>query len=151
MFCPKCGQRLDEGTMMCGNCGYNIPAIETEKLSKGENCGVIGNNQSNWQRTSPTTDRQHQDSDMAVWHLIGNIILALAVIVLILSFISGGLVFKGGIDIAGIESVGGKTLEEAYYQYSGSVYFGYAVFIVAAGIAFSSVLAFLGIRSIKKR
>ena len=50
-------------------------------------------------------------------------------------------------EIGSIESVGGKTLEEGYYQELATVYAGYAAMIRATGIFFSSILAYIGLKN----
>lgn len=37
-FCPKCGTRVEEGTVCCPNCGFN-----TEKKSDVQNDGTVSN------------------------------------------------------------------------------------------------------------
>lgn len=71
----------------------------------------------------------------------------LAVVVLIMFFIAAAKIYYGGNEIHQIDSVGGETLEEAYYYELGSIYGGYALISCALGIFFSSVLVWLGIKS----
>lgn len=70
----------------------------------------------------------------------------LAAIVLLFAFNAASSISSAGLNIASIESVGGKTLEEAYYQYSGELYLGYATMVCTTGIFFAAVLAYLGIK-----
>ena len=58
----------------------------------------------------------------------------------------GLLLFIGGSEIAQIQSVGGKTLDEAYYYRLQYVYHGFGVFVLSMGIFMSSVLTYLGIQ-----
>ncbi|MBP3546336.1 MAG: hypothetical protein J6K16_04295 [Alphaproteobacteria bacterium] len=64
----------------------------------------------------------------------------LAVIVFIISIIASYFIFKGGNYIGEIQSVGGRTLEEAYYNGLGLVYKGLSLFVLTTGIFFSSFL-----------
>ena len=132
MYCLKCGKELKDGSACCDSCGAQIPA-------KSNSSDVIS--QSN--PTIINQESRHTDSKTKTIRIV---FLSLAVIVFVLAFISAGFVSSGGRDIASIQSVGGKTLEEAYYQYSGAVYSGYAMFIRIAGVFFSAVLAYFGIR-----
>jgi threonine/homoserine/homoserine lactone efflux protein len=61
-------------------------------------------------------------------------------------WIAASKVAKGGVDIMSIESVGGQTLDEAYYFALGSVYDGYTLMIQALGVFCASVLIWLGLR-----
>jgi hypothetical protein len=58
----------------------------------------------------------------------------LAALVLLMSLYAAHCVVAGGMEIGSIESVGGKTLEEGYYQELATVYAGYAAMIRATGI-----------------
>ena len=51
-----------------------------------------------------------------------------------MSLYAAHCVVAGGMEIGSIESVGGKTLEEGYYQELATVYAGYAAMIRATGI-----------------
>jgi len=64
-----------------------------------------------------------------------------------MSLYAAHCVVAGGMEIGGIESVGGKTLEEGYYQELATVYAGYAAMIRATGIFFSSILAYIGLKN----
>ena len=73
----------------------------------------------------------------------------LAVALLIMFFIAAASVKTGGLEIMSIESVGGKTLEEAYYHDLGFIYEGYCLAIQAMGVFCSSVLALFGVSRLK--
>ena len=62
-------------------------------------------------------------------------------------FIAASNIVAGGNEIMQIRSVGGKTLEEAYYNELGSIYVGYAMISRALGIFFASVLVWLGLKN----
>lgn len=76
--------------------------------------------------------------------------IILAIVVLCV-FVNAAKDFKsGGILIGKIQSVGGKTLEEAYYQNLSYIYEGYYTFTIAFGIFCSAVITSLGIKRIRK-
>lgn len=138
MFCPKCGAALTDESPKCERCGYertDPPAGKDPVPTAPELTQALSSAGSKAQkilaffRNSP---------------LLRLVFFALALLVLILSLHAAHCVATGGAYIASIESVGGKTLEEAYYQYLGTVYAGYAAMIRAAGLFFASVLAYIG-------
>lgn len=133
MFCPKCGTIIEEGITVCPNCGLDfaivkqtpipvstptdaIPVSDFETIKKGKNSGVK------------------------------YVYFGLATVVLIMFFIAARNIVSGGNEIMQIQSVGGKTLEEAYYYELGSIYAGYAMISRALGIFFASVLVWIGIK-----
>lgn len=139
MFCPKCGAALAEESRKCERCGYertdppagNDPAPAAPELTQALS----------------SAGSKAQEKLLAFFRnspLLRLVFFALALLVLILSFHAAHCVATGGTYIASIESVGGKTLAEAYYQYLGTVYAGYAAMIRATGIFFASVLAHIG-------
>ncbi len=75
------------------------------------------------------------------------IFCVLAVIVLVLCMVAAGQIASHGEEISLIESVGGKTLEEAYYTELGGIYGGIAMTIRALGLFGAGVLAYLGLKS----
>ncbi len=74
------------------------------------------------------------------------IYFGLAAVVLLMFFTGAKDIGKSGHEITYIKSVGGKTMEEAYYAELGNIYLGYATVIRAAGIFFSSILVWLGLK-----
>ena len=136
MYCLKCGKELKDGANICDCCGAQIPNRST----------AYGFNNSKNEIISEVDINQKKQKTDAKSKPIRIIFFSLSVVVFVLAFISAGFVSSGGLDIASIQSVGGKTLEEAYYQYSGAVYSGYAMFIRTAGVFFSAVLAYFGMK-----
>ena len=82
------------------------------------------------------------------WFLFGTSLI-ISVVLLIMFFFAANSVKNGGLDIMSIQSVGGKTLEEAYYYGLGYIYEGYCIAIRAMGIFFSSVLFLFGVSRLK--
>lgn len=64
--------------------------------------------------------------------------------VLIMFFMAASDVSDAGKNISRISSVGGKTLEEAYYSELGDVYRGYALAIRAFGIFAFAIISKVG-------
>ena len=102
MFCPKCGKALDADSSICDLCGYFISEHVNMK-AEDNHLAVEGNNI----RHTPKYSKY-----------IRFAYFTLSIVILVISFIAANDVAKGGLDISGIQSVGGKTLEEAFYQYS---------------------------------
>lgn len=75
--------------------------------------------------------------------------LIISIALLIMFFSAADSIKTGGLDIMSIESVGGKTLEEAYYHGLGYIYEGYCVAIRAIGVFCSSILFLFGVSRIK--
>ena len=136
MFCPKCGTAFAEGGKKCENCGYELPAESTAPTPE------IGEEQ------QPANSAPVPEKTAAAKRLpLGIIFFVLAALVLLMSLYAAHCVVTGGMEIGSIESVGGKTLEEAYYQELATVYAGYAAMIRATGIFFSSILAYIGLKN----
>lgn len=136
MFCPKCGTAFADGTRKCENCGYEL----LEETSKERN---DLNQQPKEDRIENPIAKSYTPKKLSI-----NIIFyVLAALVLIISLYAAHCVISGGMEIGSIESVGGQTLEEAYYQSLGTVFAGYAAMIRATGIFFASILAYIGFKN----
>ncbi len=82
------------------------------------------------------------------WSLFGASLI-ISIVLLIMFFSAANSIKIGGLEIMSIESVGGKTLEEAYYQNLGYIYEGYCVAIKAIGVFCSSLLLLFGVSRLK--
>ena len=135
MFCPKCGTSVENEIKVCPKCGLDFETVEQPKEPNQEKQTVVEN-------LSPVENPIAKDSNsiikFAFW--------GLAVIVLIMFFMAASSIAEGGNEIMQIQSVGGKTLEEAYYAELGAIYSGYAMIARAVGIFFASVLVWLGLK-----
>lgn len=129
MFCPKCGAEIDSTAQTCPQCGTAIPVSPTPIADAPKYSQVA----------APTAAPKPRSTLKIVYFI-------LAAVVLFFAFSAASSISSAGLNIASIESVGGKTLEEAYYQYSGELYLGYAAMVRTTGIFFASVLAYLGIK-----
>ena len=145
MFCPKCGAQNTDTNMMCENCNYLLQEAsvreEPEVIVSKEIISV--KEESNPQDHS---QKKYDQDSISKKKLLGFLFIGVAVLVLLLSVISAILLFIGGSEIAQIQSVGGKTLDEAYYYRLQYVYHGFGVFVLSMGIFMSSVLTYLGIQ-----
>lgn len=82
------------------------------------------------------------------WSVFGASLI-ISVVLLIMFFSAADSIKAGGLDIMSIESVGGKTLEEAYYHGLGYIYEGYCIAIRAMGVFCSSMLLLFGVSRLK--
>lgn len=135
MFCPKCGTTIEEGATVCPNCGLDTATVNQSPSPAA--APVVAN--------SVTPDSE--SSKKAGNPVIKFVYFGLAAVVLIMFFIAASNIVSGGNEIMQIQSVGGKTLEEAYYYELGSIYAGYAMISRALGIFFASVLVWLGLKN----
>ena len=103
------------------------------------------------QRNQTENGEQNMENQSSIspekWALIKKIaIIAFAVFVLISFERAGSLIARGGANIGDIRSVGGKTMEEAYYLELGTIYKGYALAVRTFGRVTAAVLAWMGIK-----
>ena len=134
MYCPKCGNLIEEGNSLCPNCNLDISSVvQAEQDINFET--LQQKNKSFEMKNSKSINLPK----LIVYSLI-------ACCILIMSFIAASKISNGGMEIMNIQSVGGKTLEEAYYFELGSIYSGYAIITRMVGIFFASVLVWLGLK-----
>lgn len=134
MFCPKCGTSSEENASICSNCGLEFSTIDIGSLSPETETTQIS------EIPVPLSEKKSS-------HLVKKIIFCgLAAIVLIMFLIAAARISDGGMSIMQIQSVGGETLEEAYYAELGEIYSGFALISSAIGIFFASVLVWLGFK-----
>ena len=128
MFCPKCGATIVEGEQTCKECGLDLKSVVGAKTS---------GNVSDYKTQEQPYQIQQSNTKVIIWCLLAGVSL-------IIFLCAAHLVMSGGKEISGIESVGGRTLEEAYYKELGTVYAGIAWAIRGIGIFVSCVLAKFG-------
>lgn len=145
MFCPKCGTPIDAAVEVCPNCGTAIPRTTPTENTPVESVSPEQQVKSHDVPT-PTPVYTLASTPAKKYAALRIVYFLLAALVLLLSFSAASSISSAGLNIASIESVGGKTLEEAYYQYSGELYLGYATIARTVGIFFAAVLAYLGIK-----
>lgn len=119
MFCPKCGSTVNQYDEVCPKCKTEIPDIPAKSSSKKSNL-------------SSTDEGSNKTLGYAV-----------ATIIFLLSFYGAHSISAAGTAISEIQSVGGQTLEEAYYFELGGIYSGLANMARATGIFFSSLIVLI--------
>lgn len=140
MFCPKCGVAIPENSMKCSNCAFEIGEDDIQDSRK--ETSVHKNNEHT--QSIPTSLSTQMDSG---WDKAKRIIFPIiGAVVLVMCFMAASSINEGGTEIMQISSVGGKTLEEAYYRELGSIYSGYANVVRALGISLASFLVWLGFK-----
>lgn len=133
MYCPKCGNLIEEGNSLCSNCNLDISSVVQDI-----NFETLQQKNKSFEMKNSKNSKSISLPKLIVYSLI-------ACCILIMSFIAASKISNGGMEIMNIQSVGGKTLEEAYYFELGSVYSGYAIITRMVGIFFASVLVWLGL------
>ena len=135
MFCPKCGTTIAEGNV-CPKCGLDISTIDQSS--------IVGEKTTT---ETSSTQVEAENDKKTEYPVVRFVYFGIAIVVLIMFFIAANNISSGGKEIMQIQSVGGKTLEEAYYFELGSIYAGYAMISRAIGIFFSSVLVWIGLKN----
>ncbi|MEG1567083.1 MAG: hypothetical protein RR347_05320 [Anaerovoracaceae bacterium] len=145
MYCPKCGSVIGEQSDRCKNCGEPITEISnlssethTAETITAQTCQTGAGQQ---ELSQNLTERKFKITTLSV------VLFTVAIVTLILLFIAAHKVSNAGIEIMKIQSVGGKTLEEAYYFELGNLYAGYAMVIRGIGIFFASILVVFGLKT----
>lgn len=158
MFCPKCGNEIKDNSTVCDKCNFNIKTnqqLEDIKYIEKENQNTMNTNIDKNEQLSElkkidnhplAVEKLHKSSDNKM-NIVKAILFSLiAIFILVMSFIAARQIAQGGLKIMDIQSVGGKTLEEAYYSSLGDVYQGYATVVRIIGMFFASVLVWLGLK-----
>lgn len=122
MFCTKCGSEIDNEIGKCPKC-EGVESVIDKKI--------------------PVLNEKKSKKGLSIFCFIS------AFIILILNYLAAKDISLGGKLISQIESVGGRTLEEAYYHDLGRVYQGMSMMIYSCGIFFASILTYLGCKNLK--
>lgn len=127
MYCEKCGSQIEDNIEKCPKCGHEIKKEYLE------------NDRNNIKRFDLKKVIQFIRRNLKYIYYI------LAVLVFFMFIEAASNISEYGINISNIESIGGKTLEEAYYSELGGIYAGYATVVRGIGIFLSSILVWLGV------
>ena len=136
--CPKCNANYPDDAEFCAICKSPLaPVPETVA------------------ETSPAPQAAPIVTKKSMNRTIANIIIFIlhviaAAVIFYLFFDAANSIKSGGVLIGQIQSVGGKTLEEAYYQNLSYIYEGYYTFTLAFGAFCSAVITSLGIKRLIK-
>lgn len=133
MFCPKCGTAVKEGVEVCSNCGMDITAIDQASAPMVTSSSIS---------VASSKDFTKKKG----YSVVKLVYFGLAAVVLVIFFIAAINILSAGNNIMQIQSVGGRTLDEAYYHEVGSIYIAYAMISCAVGIFFASVIALIGLK-----
>ncbi len=134
MYCDKCGSPVPDGQETCNKCGQKVQtggAIAALRSAKGNESAAPANG----------------NTLMLVTSIV---LFVFALALIIVGFVAAGMIADGGMDISRIKSVGGKTLEEAYYRNYGEVLMGIAWLARIISVGFALVLGYLGMKSFSK-
>ena len=131
MFCPKCGTQIENTNDQCMKCGYH-PTLKTDGKTSAQS------------EKEPTTQEYVSGKFEKIKATKKPVYCIAAGIVAIMCFYAAACISDGGAEISMIQSIGGQTLEEAYYQSLGLVYAGYAMAVRAFGVFSAMVLIKLG-------
>lgn len=141
--CPECNKEVNDHNLVCPFCGY--PFNENQKKLYKE----IRDNNTTQNNPMPEKNNnvyvQNTKAKGTDWNKVLKIGLwVIAGLIFIMSITAASSISKGGISIGEIRSVGGETMEEAYYEYLGFIYVGMAAVVRMMGLFFASVLGWLG-------
>lgn len=140
MFCPKCGALVDDERRICPQCQLDFETIDTEEINSTIPANIPDN------ENKDKNNSKNNGFRTALMLLF----FALAATVIILFFMAAGKIVDGGNEIMHIRSVGGRTLEEAYYHELGKIFKAFAMITRGTGIFFASVLVWMGIQTRKR-
>lgn len=147
MFCPKCGSSVESGVEICPKCGLDFSTIkQSQSASVVIPTAVSENSYDSKKGKNIESSEEKLDKVSGKW-IVRFTYFGLAVAVFIMFFVAAGNIASGGTEIMKIQSVGGKTLEEAYYYELGAIYAGYAMISRALGVFCASVLVWLGMKN----
>ncbi|MBQ8149614.1 MAG: zinc ribbon domain-containing protein [Clostridia bacterium] len=139
MFCPFCGTEIPDEVKVCPNCEKELPEEEIAEAAAPAETPEV----------APEAVPAKKKSFKWLYVLYRVVKLAafcaLAVYVYQRFQAAASNISYGGMMISYIESVGGKTLEEAYYAQLGNIYSGYTILTRASGAAISGILVGLGL------
>lgn len=134
-ICPHCGASIEEEYKICPNCGYDVAS------QKSATNGFASPREMDMPE-APSTPVAAKGTIFQSKKTV--VFLILAVIVFIMSLVAGNQISNAASQIGQIRSVGGQTLEEAYYVQLNNLYSGYAVFVRTCGVFFAGIFIYFG-------
>jgi hypothetical protein len=134
MFCPKCGTEIQVGNV-CPRCNYVIGGIagETPPTNVGEN-------------TIPPIANQNKVKITLSWTPNKIYFPILAAIIFISFWYVASKLRTHGLEIGYIRSVGGNSIDEAYYQEIGNVIVAMSILLKSLGTVFACLLSWFGFK-----
>lgn len=137
LVCPNCGAEIKDEYKVCPNCGYDFLNKKTGADSH------TGNPNTEIPPVPSIPMVQKKESSYDIKSIVFCVV---AFVVFIMSLIAANSISDAGNQISQIKSVGGQTLEEAYYNQLGNLYSGYAMFVRTCGIFFTGILVHIGLK-----
>ena len=119
--------------MFCSNCGKNIGEVESKLCSD-----CYSKNVNEFEKSKILTNKY------SLTKLVFYCVLALFVLLTFFNVSADIKIY--GLNVSNISSVGGKTLEEAYYYEIGNIFMALSSAISAFGVFLSAILVYIGIK-----
>jgi len=154
-FCSNCGKTLNEEDTFCEACGTKLSGAQTADQAPNQTQyqapyqvppfppqGAAYQQQN----TAKNSDFMNKIKESKTYYIKLAVFVVVALIVLIMAFVGAGSISRGANNMTYLQSQAGNTVAEAYYQYSGTVYSGFATAIRTIGIFFAAVLVGLGLK-----
>ena len=130
-YCSECGKPMNVQDTTCPSCGYS----ESYSAQSDETISTD---------TVAPIEKEKKKNSTRIVRVIAFCIMAISILI---SFeTAADLIAKGGDGISTITSVGGRTLDEAYYYELGFIYEGYALIVKAVGRVFAALLVWVGVK-----
>ena len=136
-FCKNCGKELPSDAICCPNCGERQTEAQTPPVNQS---APVSQPTPTYQ---PPVAKPHINVMAIVWFAVGGLEL-------LLSIIAGFMIMGGAGDMSTLRSVGGESVAEYFYQYSGAVNKGIAVAVFAFGFFGGGIFARFGFKEAKK-
>lgn len=144
-YCKKCGNEVPGDAVCCPKCGEKIDSesnmnINQPSVDNSDQSGYVYQNGNAYQST---VKKSNVNIMSIVWFAVGGLVL-------LLSIIAGFMIMGGAGDMTTLRSVGGETVAEYFYQYSGTVNKGIALAVFAFGFFGGGIFARFGFKEMKK-
>ena len=132
MYCPKCGAPVTGDDRFCEKCGTSI-GIQVDNVQQIPASLSHAHPNPHVHQTASAKPKNMFSDPSVPGYEKGQIIA-----VFFLGLLAAFLLFSSGLSMSGIQSVGGKTMEEIFYKYMGNSLVGMAAFVLACTIYFLS-------------